>query len=125
MDRGWDGARHHLEMVNWAPGRAAHMFSIIDSVIDAGAEDLLAVTTSMHDLIVVPKPTADPPLDVLKVCAPSSIHKVPDGTVRIMFLAVNGANTEIDRPVSEAVPLFWRFLDIEFGISRRPQQPNA
>ena len=74
---------------------------------------------SMHDLVVAPRPRPEPPLDVLIVCAPGSLRCHPKGTVRIEHLSVNGRSTEIERPTGEAIKLFWRFLDVEFGLQRR------
>lgn len=94
--------------------------AIADSVISHGAAELLAVTTSHNDLIVAPKPADNPPLDVVAVRAPGSARLHPPGTVLIEHLSVLGRNTEIERPASEALPLFWRFIETEFGIRPSP-----
>lgn len=49
-----------------------YLLDIIDSVVERGAQDVLALTTSMHDLVVAPAPADDPPLDVVIVAAPGS-----------------------------------------------------
>jgi hypothetical protein len=63
-------------------------------------------------------------VDIIRVCAPSHPN-LPDGVVRIMFIGVDSRVTEIERPVSETVPLFWRFLDVEFGIKQKPDYPES
>lgn len=115
-ERDWHSVRARLGEVNWPEGEADYLFEIIDSVLAAGADEALALTTSMHDLVVAARPVADPPLDVVIIAAPGSVRTHPRGTVRIDHVAVNGSNTEIERPVEEAVALFWRFMRVEFGI---------
>jgi hypothetical protein len=39
-----------------------------------------------------------------------------DGCVLIEHLSITGRNDRIERPVAEAVPLFWRFLVEKFGV---------
>ncbi len=114
----WPDVRQRLEAVAWTDNEAGYLFDVIDSVLEYGAEDLLALTTSMHDLVVAPHPLPEPPIDVVLVAAPNSLRHHPRGTVRIDHIGVHGENTEIIRPASEAVALFWRFLQIEFGIAR-------
>ena len=81
----------------------------------AKAEHDLAAFTSMHDLMVRATPWPKPPYDLVTVRAPNSMSKVPAGLVRIEHLAVTGRNDKIERPVAEAVPLFWRFMIEKFG----------
>jgi hypothetical protein len=70
----------------------------------------------MHDLLVVPRPIAPPPYDVIRVCSPSSLRPVPPGGVIIEHLAATGNNERISRPADESVSLFWRFVIEKFGI---------
>lgn len=121
-DQGWADTRTHLEQVNWLPGQAEHLYALIDSVLASGADALLAVSTSMHDLLIAPKPLRESAVDVVRVCAPSHPN-LADGMVRIMFVGVDSRITKIEQPVSETVRLFWQFLDTEFGI-RRTGQPQ-
>jgi hypothetical protein len=95
---------------------------IVDSVLSHRADQYLAVTTSMHDLIIALKPVGDPPMDVIAVRAPGSLRHHPPGTVVIEHLSVLGAHTRIERPEQEAVALFWRFVESEFGISPTGQE---
>lgn len=119
-ERSWLDVRQFLSEVEGLDANGRYLFDIIDSVVEHGADELLAVTTSMHDLVVTAKPCGEPPFDVVLVAAPGSLRSHSDGTVRIDHVAVNGANTEIERPENDAVPLFWKFLKVEFGIERRP-----
>lgn len=126
-ERPWGEVREFLSQARWREPRPDYLFEIIDSVIDSGADEVLTVTTSMHDLLVTPRPVGDPPLDVVRVCAPGTLTPVTPGHVVIMHLAVSGRNTEIERPPDEAVALFWRFMETEFGIRSRPashEQPS-
>lgn len=117
IERPWSEVRSFLDDVEGFPERGSYLFTIIDSVLDTGADELLAVTTSMHDLVIATRPVDEPPLDVVIVAAPGSLRSHPDHTVRIDHIAVNGKNTEIVRHEDEALPLFWLFLRTEFGIS--------
>lgn len=94
-----------------------HMEAIVRSVLDSDAVDRLAAYTSMHDLIVVDVPIPEPPYGVVAVRAPSSLHRPRDGHVLIEEMSVTGHNDEIERPVAEAVPLFWRFMIEKFGVA--------
>lgn len=94
-----------------------HLSAITASVIESGVSTELAACTSMHDLIVVPLPLIDPPYGVVAVRAPGSLDPPSDGAVRIEHLSVTGHNDRIERPIPDAVPLFWRFMIEKFGVS--------
>ena len=96
--------------------RFSHMSAIVKSVLDSNARDRLAAHTSMHDLIVVPTPIPVPPYGVVAVRAPGSLRSPRDGHVLIEHLSVTGHDDQIERPVAEAVPLFWRFVIEKFGV---------
>src|ERR1700743_3587992 len=93
----------------------AHMAAIAHSVLDEGAADLLAGCTSMHDIMVVPRPIMDPPYDLVAIRAPGSMRPPSDGHVFIEPLPTTGRNDRMERPVADAVPLFWRFMIEKFG----------
>jgi hypothetical protein len=95
-----------------------HMSAIVKSVRSSGAEDYLVAFTSMHDLMVVAQPIQELPYDLVAVRAPGSPGTPSDGHVVIEHLSVTGRNDRIERPVSEAVPLFWRFMIEKFGVFR-------
>jgi len=93
-----------------------HMAEIVDSIVASGAGEVLAGYTSMHDLVVAPRPVDEPPDDVVRVCAPSSSRPVAPSWVRIEHVTATGRDDRIDRPTSEAVSLFWRFMIEKFGV---------
>ena len=123
-ERAWQDVRDFLTKGDRPDKAGSYLIDIVDSVLATGADQLLAVTTSALDVVTVPLPVAEPPFDVLIVCAAWSPRAHPPGTVRILHSTVSGNDTDIVRPASEAVPLFWRFLDIEFGIRQRRPGPT-
>ena len=94
---------------------------IVASVVESEAASELGYATSMWDLIVTPIPVVSLPVDVVVVRGESGVGKVRPGHVRIEHLPLVGLEDSIERPVSEAVPLFWRFIREKYGITpRRP-----
>ena len=93
-----------------------HMSDIVKSVVASDQTTALAACTSMHDLIVVPTPIPEPPYGVVAVRSPGSLHEPATGLVRIEHHSVTGYIDVIDRPVPEAVSLFWRFMIEKFGV---------
>jgi hypothetical protein len=93
-----------------------YLADIIESLGASGRDKQLAGSTSMHDLVVVPQPVGKQVYELLIVRAPSSMRPGPRGLVRIEHLSSTGHNECVDRPVSLAVPLFWRFIIEKFGI---------
>ena len=93
--------------------------AIIDSLIESGAAQPIAATTSMHDLLVTDVPIQGPPLEVIAIRAlVGSLRPLSaPGLVRIEHLAPTGRDDAIERPPVEAVPLFWRFVRETFGVS--------
>ena len=114
-EREWSDVRASLASVEWGD-QQPYPVTIVDSVVAHGADQVLALTTSMNDLIVAPSPVAGPPIDVVAVRAPGSWRRHAPGTILIEYLSTMGRNTEIERPENEALPLFWRFMETEFGI---------
>jgi hypothetical protein len=98
----------------------AHMAAIADSVIASGVAGQLAGTTSMHDILVVTAPPPDPPYDLIAVRSPSSLHEPSPGHVIIEHRSCTGHNDLIERPVTDAVRLFWRFVITKYGICPSP-----
>jgi hypothetical protein len=98
-----------------------HMAAIAGSVTASGVAGQLAGTTSMHDILVVTAPPPDPPYDLIAVRAPGSLHEPLPGHVLIEHLSCTGHNERIERPVTDAVRLFWRFVITKYGI--RPSPP--
>lgn len=102
-----------------------HMAAIARSVRASGMAAQLAGTISMHDLLVVTVPVPEPPYDVIAVRAPGSLHPPRAGHVLIEHLSCTGRDDRIERPVSEAVPLFWRFVSVKYGIGPPATAPSA
>ncbi|MEV4598531.1 hypothetical protein AB0K15_14095 [Amycolatopsis sp. NPDC049253] len=95
----------------------AHMADIADSVLACDGASRLAGLTSMHDLIVTPRPVPDrPPVEVVVVRSPLSGHVGADG-VFIEHRSYTGFDDRIYRPSSRAVPLFWRFMIEKFAVA--------
>lgn len=89
------------------------MAELVDSVITSGRTHDLAAFTSMHDLVVVPRPVPEVPYDTIFVQL-----VMPGGEyVQIEHRAVTGRNDKIARPASQAVGLFWRFMIEKYGIA--------
>jgi hypothetical protein len=106
--------------------RGRYLLDIIDSVLVSGVADDLAVTTSMHDLLIVGRPVPDPPMDVLFIRAPGSSRAPTIGHVLIEYKANSGRNTIIERPVEQAVRLFWQLVEEKFGVTATgPDRPPA
>jgi hypothetical protein len=87
-----------------------YLAEIVNSVRGSEAADLIVGRTSMHDLFVAEAPATEPPFDVLIVRAPGSLREAPVGRVVIEHESLTGHDDKIERPVDDAVPLFWRFL---------------
>lgn len=77
----------------------------------------LAAASSMYDLIVTERPILEPPYTVVIVRSPVSVMPPPQGMVVIEHTSLSGWTDRIERPVAEAVPLFWRFMAEKFGVS--------
>jgi hypothetical protein len=111
----WENIAQRMNAMADNHNQFSHMAAIVASVIETKSTDLLAGLTSMHDIIVAGTPIPDPPLDVVAVRAPGSLQPPRDGHVLIEHLACSGHNDRIERPTSEAVPLFWRFMIEKFA----------
>lgn len=112
----WAELQARLNAVADADPTHRHLAAIVTSVRTSGQEAHLAGLTSMHDLIVRSRPVPDPPVDVVAVRSPSSLVRVPPGTVVIEHLSTTGYDDRIARPADQAVPLFWRFMVEKFGL---------
>jgi hypothetical protein len=123
-ERPWEEIRSFLGEMAASHPTFGYVVDVIDSVIDSGADELLAGDTSMHDVIVVPRPVSPHVRDLIAVRAPGSLRPASTaGHVRIEHLSSTGHNDSIERPPSEAVPLFWRFLIEKYGI-KPPHLPT-
>ena len=118
VPRPWAEIQAHLDAVAQKDPTHRHLAAIVMSVRTSSQEAHLAGLTSMHDLIVRGRPVPDPPVDVVAVRSPSSLVRVPAGTIVIEHLSTTGHDDRIIRPADEAVPLFWRFMVEKFGLHR-------
>jgi hypothetical protein len=115
-DRSWDEiAARYAELAATVPG-LGHLAGIVVSIRDSPAARLLAGHTSMFDLVVAARPVADPPLDVIIVRTPGSLRPAKPGQVRIEHQTHTGHDDAIERPVDDAIRLFWRFSIEKFGV---------
>lgn len=117
--RNWSVIHRFMDEIATAHPEFRHMEAIARSVLESEAADRLAAHTTMHDLIVVGTPVPDPPYGVVAVRSPSSLRPPSAGLVLIEHMSVTGHNDEIERPVTEAVPLFWRFMIEKYGVAPR------
>ncbi len=118
-DRPWEAIdRRFATMADLYPD-FRHMSDIVKSVLETDRTSMLAGFTSMHDLLVVAKPIPQHWTPV-KVLAPNAPF-LPQGMVRIEHLSASGRLECIERPVGEAVPLFWRFVKEKFGVEPGPR----
>lgn len=101
------------------------MAKIVKSILESGQDNDLAGCTAMFDLIVVPRPLKEPPYDVVAVRSPFSLRPPLPGRVRIEHLSLSGRDDVIDRPVDQAVPLFWRFMIEKFGVAPDVRAPHT
>lgn len=124
LERPWVEIEAFLRgMADKAP-EFEHMVAVADSVIQTSSTELLAGTTSMHDILVVPRPVPEPPYDVIAVRSPSSLRRPGGGMVRIEHLSLSGRNDVIDRPVADTVRLFWRFVLEKYGVRPASGAPD-
>ncbi|MFG1911551.1 hypothetical protein [Kribbella sp. NPDC048928] len=116
FEQPWDETYEFLRGMADEHPKFEHMVAVAESVIRTESTELLAGTLSMHDILVLPRPLTGPPYEVIAVRSPSSLRKPAPGTVRIEHLSLSGRDEVIDRPVADAVRLFWRFVWEKFGV---------
>ena len=101
----------------------APMLSVARSVVVEGADSQIGGHTSMHDLVVTSLPVGSAvPRDQVRVAlAPTPGPRAEfrlsrPGIVRISHYSGVGQDDEIERPASEVLPLFWRFMIEKYGV---------
>jgi hypothetical protein len=115
-ERSWEElVRDWSARLDGAP--IGHMVAIIESVIESGCTSHLVAASSMYDLIVAERPIPEPPCTVVIVRSPVSVKPPAQGMVVIEHTSLTGRTDRIERPVAEAVPLFWRFMAEKLGVS--------
>ena len=107
----WEETQAFYEdlIVNHGAAFVEPMLRLARSVADEGAVPKLAAHTSMHDLVVTTAPVSSAP-DWLR------ISLLRDDRVRISHQTTTGPGDSIERPVSDLLPLFWRFTIEKWGI---------
>lgn len=90
--------------------RSSAVTAIVQSIADSPARSELRFATSMWSLIVTPAPGTPGPVDAVLV------KGTAEGDVVIEHLPLVGRADRIERPSSDAVPLFWRFMTEKYGI---------
>jgi hypothetical protein len=118
--RPWNEVAAQWSEVAKSGAPVEHVVAIVNSVIAAGATDKLAAAASTYDLTVTTRPLPEPPYSVVTVRSPRSVRPPAPGKVVIEHRALTGRLERIERPVADAVPLFWRFMVEKFGVSARP-----
>jgi hypothetical protein len=91
--------------------------AIIDSIAGSrlGDEFVFSYGESIRALWIAVPSVASSLRDEVEVCDPRWAG-VGDGNVRIRHEAFTGLTDEIERPIADAVPLFWCFVAEKFGI---------
>jgi hypothetical protein len=118
--RSWEEIDSDFAGIANEHGEFRYMSAIVKSVLSSDAMERLAACTSMNDLMVVAMPIPKPPYDLVVVRAPlASLHPPGEGQVLIEHVSVTGRNDKVERPVADAVPLFWRFMIEKFGVIPR------
>lgn len=92
------------------------MLALTRSVGAEGAREKLAAHTSMHDLVVTTYPVSSSP-DWIRVSL------LRGDRVRIAHESPTGPGDTIERPLSDVLPLFWRFTIEKWGI--RPDRDSS
>jgi hypothetical protein len=118
IERQWADVRNWIAEVFGDRNPAA--LAVLDVGIEAGLDEYLGLTTSMHDLIFVARPAQSHDGAVI-VRSPGSLRPARDGWIRIETANSWKKNTVIERPVNEAVGLFLRFIRETFGVTLRAQ----
>ena len=115
--RPWGEIASFLDEMTAKSDAFSHMSAVAHSVIDCRRTHDLAGTTSMHDIVVTSTPLGEPPHEIVIVRSPSSVRRPSTGHVAIEHQSLTGHDDSIERPTSEAVPLFWRFMIEKFGVA--------
>jgi hypothetical protein len=72
IERPWSEIDAFLAPIAVEHPEFSYLVDIVRRVLASDAQDELAGTTSMHDILVVPRPIPDPPYEVIAVGAPGS-----------------------------------------------------
>lgn len=115
--RPWDEIeRFYSKLLAEGAAFVEPMLALTRSAGAEGAREKLAAHTSMHDLVVTPHPVSSSP-DWIRVSL------LPGDRVRIAHESPAGPGDTIERPLSDMLPLFWRFTIEKWGI--RPNRDSS
>lgn len=93
----------------------SYLTPLVQSIVASTAASQLAGALWVNQLAVAEAPVRDAPLDMLTVSAVQEGDEVT--RVNIVHMTVTGRNDAIERPLDDAVALFWRFVAEKFGVS--------
>lgn len=107
----WDEIEDFFEDLanNYGMAFVGPMLTLTRSIVAEGSGARLAAHTSMHDLVVTTTPVSATP-DWLRVSL------LQNDRVRVAHQTITGPGDSIERPVSDLLPLFWRFTIEKWGI---------
>ncbi len=98
----------------------SYLTPLVHSIAASPAATQLAGALWVNQLAVAEAPVGDAPLDLLIVSAVQEGNADDEVTrVSIVHSTVTGRNDTIERPLDDAVTLFWRFAFEKFGVAPR------
>jgi hypothetical protein len=102
----------------------AHEVDVIESIVVSGLADQMVFKHSMHDLWIAAAPIRSGPTEYIHIHAPNSMPASRAGHVLIEHRSFGGRDDRIERPRTESVPLFWRFVKEKFGLTAVGAESN-
>jgi hypothetical protein len=91
--------------------------AIIQSVSASGLSDQFVASWSPLGRLSVALAAFEPTLrEEITVRGDMPLHWVSPGSIRIYHESYSGMVDDIESPIVDAVPLFWRFVAEKFGI---------
>ena len=102
----WEEAAEWLAEITASYPPLQPNLDIVESVIVADAQDQLGLVTSMTDLIVIRRHSAEPPYDPVFVNLLPFSTATPERWVRIRHFSFTGHDDQIEVPPSRAVATF-------------------
>lgn len=114
----WPRVREWFDAIYPVGSEGRYIVEVIDDVVTTGHGSDLAATLAETDLYISSVPVCEPPSELIAVRGPKGIHASRNGFVQIVHLTVTGKNDLVERPLDEALPLFWAFTREKFGLVR-------
>jgi hypothetical protein len=118
----WDEVLYTYRHASGRDGSLSYLVAIVESVVDSPSRELIVgrVSSHVYDLNVAAAPVGAPPTETVIVRTSRSLrHASKPGSVIIEHSSATGRDDRIERPVDEAVALFWRFMIEKFGVPSR------